>query len=51
MKSKPAPKRRRAKKAAQVFRFTTPGARPLLDLGEDAMIEKAVRAATRGGLK
>lgn len=51
MKSQQKPKRRRAKKAEQVFRFFTPGAKPLLDLGEDAMIEKAMKAATRGDSK
>lgn len=48
MKSRIQQKRRPRKSAKVVRRFTTPGAKPLLDLAENHLLEKAVQAATKG---
>ena len=43
-----APKRQATKGKIRTFRFTTPTAGSILDLGESTMIESAIRKATGG---
>jgi hypothetical protein len=44
------PKRKASKAKIKTFRFNTPSARSIIDLGESAMIESAIRKA-QGGTK
>ena len=43
-----APKRKASKGKTRTFRFNTPNAGRILDLGETAMIDIAIRKATGG---
>ena len=43
-----APKRKANKGKTRKFKFNTPNAGRILDLGETAMIESAIRKATGG---
>ena len=47
-KSSAPPKRKASKGKTRIFRFTTPTAGSILDLGESTMIESAIRKATGG---
>ena len=47
-KSSAPPKRQATKGKTRTFKFTTPNAGGILDLGETAMIATAIRKATGG---
>lgn len=40
------PQKRKRPRAKKVIRFTSPNAKPLLDLAEEHLLQKAVQAAT-----
>jgi hypothetical protein len=50
MRAKTPPKQKRKQKTFR-FEFKDPNAGPILDLAEDAAINKAIAKATKGGTK